>query len=363
MNENSLNNYHNSNVKNAPPLRIVFWETTVRCNLACRHCRRISLKPSDELSHEESLRLIDQIQKLSYHHINTPLLIFSGGEPLLREDVFELAAYAKKAKVATALATNGTLIDSSMAVKIAKAGFGRIAVSLDGPINEIHDEIRGLAGCFDGALAGISEARSAKIPVQINTTISQRNLKVLPEMLELVTRLQAMAWHVFIFVPVGCGVKLPAGEMLSGEQAEKVLHWLYEVSQRSEIQIKPTCAPQYYRLLAERGALQPGTMWHRYTRGCLAGINVCFVSSTGKVFPCGYLPTEAGDVRKESLADIWYNSKIFRDLRDFTLLKGACGGCKDLVHCGGCRARAYSVFGNMLAEDPGCPFFTKNENA
>jgi radical SAM protein with 4Fe4S-binding SPASM domain len=345
-----------ANENSPPPLRIVFWETTVRCNLACRHCRRISTTPTKELSYKEGLQLIDQITKLSYHHINPAVLIFSGGEPLMREDLFELADYAKKNNLATALATNGTLIDSSMAVKIAQASFGRVAVSLDGPNREIHDRIRGLAGCFDRAVAGIREARSANIPVQINTTISQRNFKELPAMLELAVKLQAVAWHVFIFVPVGCGSELPADEMLTGEQAEKGLHWLFEVSQRSEIQIKPTCAPQYYRILAREGALQPGTMWHRYTRGCLAGINVCFVSSTGKVFPCGYLPAEAGDLRKESLADIWRDSKIFHDLRDDSRLKGRCGSCSDARHCGGCRARAFSVAGDMLAEDPGCSF-------
>jgi radical SAM protein with 4Fe4S-binding SPASM domain len=336
------------------PLRIVFWETTVRCNLSCGHCRRLSVQPTNELTSAEGRDLIDQLAEISATQSCPLILIFSGGEPLLREDLFELAKYARQRQLATALASNGTLIDPLTAKKIVQADFGRVAVSLDGPSWEIHDRIRQLPGCFDRAVTGIQNTLQAGTPVQINTTVSRSNLDHMPAMLDLARELKAVAWHVFVFVPVGCGSELPADEMLTPGQAEKVLHWLYEVSRQNEIQIKPTCAPQYYRILARNNGLQSGSLWHRYTRGCLAGVNVCFVSATGKVFPCGYLPAEAGDLRKERMTDIWQESQLFRQLRDYDLLKGKCGGCGYVRDCGGCRARAFGVHQDFLAEDPGC---------
>ncbi len=335
-------------------LRIVFWETTVRCNLTCGHCRRLSQKPQGELSTREGKDFIDQLAQLSQNQKESAVLIFSGGEPLLRNDLFELANYARQNNIHIALASNGTLIDSSAAKQITATGFGRVAVSLDGPTAEIHDRFRQLSGCFDAALAGIQNCRDRGTGVQINTTISRSNAGYLEKMLMLVMELGAAAWHVFIFVPVGCGSELPAQEMLSGREAEEALQWLYHASGQNTIQIKPTCAPQYYRILARHQAIGSGSVWHRHTRGCLAGINVCFVGATGKVFPCGYLPVEAGDIRTGPFGRIWKDSDVFRQLRNYSLLKGKCGNCKFVGVCGGCRARAFSVSGDFLAEDPGC---------
>jgi radical SAM protein with 4Fe4S-binding SPASM domain len=335
-------------------LRIVFWETTVRCNLSCGHCRRLAQEPRGELTTREGKEFIDQLADLSQHQNEAVVLIFSGGEPLLRGDLFDLAEYAHEKKIHIALASNGTLIDSSIAERIAAAGFGRVAVSLDGPTADLHDRLRQQPGCFNAALHGIQHCRDSGIGIQINTTVSRSNVRHLEEMLNLVIKIGAAAWHVFIFVPVGCGSELPTDEMLSGREAQDVLEWLYQVSCQNQIQIKPTCAPQYYRILARHEALGPGGVWHRYTRGCLAGINVCFVGATGKVFPCGYLPAEAGDIRKEPFEQIWQKSEVFNQLRDYGLLKGKCGGCKFVGVCGGCRARAFSLSGDFLAEDPGC---------
>ena len=266
-----------------------------------------------------------------------------------------MAAYAKEAGLATALATNGTLIDSSMALKIAQAGFwpdcGESGWAVGGnsrpdsrpgglfrrgrcrhhggEVGERHgaDQYNGFAVEFKRVAGNAGTGKTVASCGLARIYIRSCRLRFGP----------------------ACGRN--ADGRTGGK---KTLHWLFEVSQRSEIQIKPTCAPQYYRILAQHGGLKPGTMWHRYTRGCLAGINVCFVSATGKIFPCGYLPTLAGDLRQESLEQIWHNSKIFKDLRDITLLKGRCGVCSDVAHCGGCRARAFSVSGDFLAEDPGC---------
>ena len=340
------------------PLRIVFWETTVRCNLSCGHCRRLAVESKDELSGEEARSLIDELAQMGGGGRGPTMLIFSGGEPLLRGDIFELAGYARERGVVTALASNGTMIDRTIASRIAEAGLGRVAISLDGPDGESHDRIRNQIGSFERSLRGMGFVQDAGVEVQINTTVSRSNLSMLPGMLELAKTLKAAAWHVFVFVPVGCGAQLSGDEVLRPEEAEELLGWLYEVSQQGDIQIKPTCAPQYYRLSAQRksqaSASDSGSLRHGYTRGCLAGINVCFVSATGRVFPCGYLPVEAGDLRQQRLRDIWERSDVFLQLRDFGLLKGRCGGCEYVGLCGGCRARAFGVYGDMLAEEPGC---------
>lgn len=355
-------------IPNNNPLRIVFWETTVRCNLSCSHCRRLSVQPTDELSRDEGRSIIDQLSQISKHQPSPAVLIFSGGEPLLRDDFFDLAHYAHEQNVPAALASNGTLIDPSIARRIVHAGISRVAISLDGPEAQAHDRMRNQPGSFERSLEGIRFIQEAGATVQINTTVSRSNLKMLPKMLDLARTLNVVAWHVFVFVPVGCGTQLPTEELLGPAEAEDLLHWLYEVSQQNNLQIKPTCAPQYYRLLAQKksptipaSTSEPGSLWHRYTRGCLAGTNVCFISATGKVFPCGYLPVEAGDLRKQRLREIWDRSPVFAQLRNDQLLKGSCGQCSYKKICGGCRARAFGVCGDMLASEPGC-LFTSNDS-
>jgi radical SAM protein with 4Fe4S-binding SPASM domain len=296
------------------------------------------------------------ISDISRHQNQPTMLIFSGGEPLLREDIFDLANHAKKSSLPIAIASNGTIIDLAAAKKIAQTGFGRCAVSLDAPRAEIHDRCRNQPGSFESAVSGIRRVIDEKISVQINTTVSRSNLALLPEMKDFVESLGVAAWHVFVLVPVGCGAKLSETEMLTPEEEEKTLQWLFEISQTSSLQIKPTCAPQYYRILAQNNAAQNETLYHRFTKGCLAGINVCFVSSSGEVFPCGYFPKSAGNIRTQSLRTIWNESPLFHSLRDESLLKGRCGGCEFSSICGGCRARAYGVTGDYLVEDPGCRF-------
>jgi radical SAM protein with 4Fe4S-binding SPASM domain len=351
-----------SQIQNHNPLRIVFWETTVRCNLSCSHCRRLSIEPTNELSSDEGRSIIDQLSQISERQHSPAILIFSGGEPLLRQDLLDHAHYAHERNIPTALASNGTLIDQVIAHRIVDAGISRVAISLDGPDAGAHDRMRNQHGSFERSLDGIHFIQETGAAVQINTTVSRSNLGTLPKMLDLAKTLNVVAWHVFVFVPVGCGTQLPTEELLGPAEAEDLLHWLYEVSQQNDLQIKPTCVPQYYRLLAQKKAPPatptsgPASLWHRYTRGCLAGTNVCFINATGKVFPCGYLPVEAGDLRKQSLMEAWDHSPIFAQLRDDQLLKGSCGQCGYKKLCGGCRARAFGVYGDMLASEPGCLF-------
>jgi len=339
--------------------RLVFWETTVACNLECSHCRRLEIGhelSKLDLTTAEGKRLIDQLAECG-----RPLLILSGGEPLIRPDLFELADYARQKQLACALATNGTLVDQALAEKIAATGIRRVSVSLDGADAQTHDQFRRIPGSFERSLRGIAHARAAGLPVQINMTLARHNAHQLEALFDLAERVGAMALHVFALVPVGCGVEIADEEMLSPEQTERVLNRFYELARQSRLETRATCAPQYSRIVrqrrvAERAQGGPAAGGPDPGRGCLAGSAVCFISHDGKVFPCGYLPVEAGDIRREAFAAIWLHSPVFARLRRPELLAGKCGICEFVHVCMGCRARAYGQTGDYMNEEPSCPY-------
>jgi heme b synthase len=359
----------------APPLRLVFWETTKACNLRCRHCRAVpeAERSAVELTTREGLQLIDQIARIA-----KPVLIFSGGEPLYRPDIFQLGAHARDRGFRIALATNGTLIAEDVARRIALTGFSRVSVSLDGARPGTHDSFRGLPGSFEEALRAVRHLRDLGVSVQINSTVARHNVDDLPDLLNLAVALGADALHLFMLVPVGCGVQIADREMLPAEEYERVLHWFYDQSKTCALDLKATCAPHYFRIRAQRMTeerkrgdftttfVAPGTRRHAapdpaggaplsaLTRGCLAGTAVCFVSNAGDVYPCGYLPVPAGSVRHRPFGDIWQHSLLFQKLRDPDALTGKCGVCRYEAICGGCRARAYSDTGDYLAGEPFC---------
>jgi radical SAM protein with 4Fe4S-binding SPASM domain len=290
-----------------------------------------------------------------------PIFVFSGGEPLVRDDWQELAAYAHDLGLPTALATNGTLIDPPTARRIASTGFHRVAVSLDGADSRTHDAFRGVAGCFDAAIEGLRLLRSAGVPIQINATIAGHNDSQLDQLYDLALSLGAVALHLFLLVPVGCGVQIEQSHQLSPRRYEQVLQWLVRQASRlsdrrdaypTALELRATCAPHYYRLAAQslgRNGLPPGR-----SRGCLCGQSVIFVSHRGQVFPCGYLPIECGNVMDEPLDLIWDRSPILRNLRDPSRLTGKCGRCEFKAICGGCRARAFAATGDYLAAETAC---------
>ena len=351
--------------------RLIFWETTAGCNLRCIHCRRIDVADRlvpDDLSTAESKQLIDQIVAFC-----NPILVLSGGEPLIRPDIFEIAEYAVAKGLRVALATNGTLIDEHMAQRIVDAGIRRVAVSLDGATAATHDLFRALPGSFAQALEGIDHLRRRGMSVQINTTVARHNIDELPQILSLARSLGADALHIFLLVPVGCGVEIADEQMISPRQYEEVLNWFHDRDQEGLLELKATCAPHYFRIVRQRMAADerqapPGqkrprigeaaaaSELHAMTKGCLAGTGVCFVSHKGEVFPCGYLPLPAGSVREQPLQQIWDGSKVFSALRDPELLQGKCGRCEFKRICGGCRARAYGMTGNYLDEEPFCVY-------
>src|SRR4051812_32160476 len=306
----------------APPLRLVFWETTVGCNLACSHCRRLEVSrelSKQDLTTEQSKQLIRSLPETG-----KPILVFSGGEPLMRPDVFELAEEATRVDIPIALATNGTIMNEQVAAKVRDTGFKRVSISFDGPDAPTHDFFRG-DGAFDASIAGFKLLRSAGLSMQINTTIAKHNHKKMDETYKLAMDLGADALHIFMLVPVGCGMELDPSIMLDSEEYERALNWIYDRSLEGKIHLKATCAPHYFRVMRQRAkadgrpmpaashphrSLAPGgapTSGHpgghataraggasgggpdmsAMTKGCLAGQAVCFVSHTGEVFPCG----------------------------------------------------------------------------
>jgi radical SAM protein with 4Fe4S-binding SPASM domain len=331
------------------------------------------LLPQD-LNTAEALELVDQIAAFA-----RPIFVLSGGEPLFRDDIFEIASHASNAGLIVALATNGTLVDAGVARQIKESGIRRVSVSFDGADPESHDSFRGQCA-FQLALDGMDHLSRAGIPYQINTTVARHNIHQMPETLALAKRLGAVALHLFLLVPVGCGVEISDDQQITPEQYETVLQWLYDAELEGGIELKATCAPHYFRIVRQRQATdrraglrspQPashhrqqhaggngrgGHPMNAMTKGCLAGTGVCFVSHRGEVFPCGYLPVEAGNVRRQPFREIWEESQLFSELRDPHLLQGKCGACEFKGICAGCRARAFGTTMNYLDEEPFCTY-------
>ena len=365
----------------APPLRLLFWETTAACNLACVHCRRLDIAHAmgrDDLTSQQALDLIRSLPSTG-----RPILVFSGGEPLMRPDLFDLASEATGLGLPIALATNGTIMDEHVARRVKEVGFRRVSISFDGPNAPTHDAFRGIEGAFESSVRGFTLLREHGLSMQINTTVAKHNYDKLDRMYELALKLGADALHIFMLVPVGCGMSLSEAIMLSSEEYEKALNWIYDRSMEGKLHLKATCAPHYFRVMRQRtksgGQAMPASAHpHRsmgpqgqaggspvgggagdmsaMTKGCLAGQAVCFVSHTGDVFPCGYLPVSSGNVKTTALPTIWNESPIFRDLRDDSKLEGKCGLCEYKKVCMGCRARAYAQTSDYLAEEPNCGF-------
>jgi len=341
-----------------PRLQLVAWEITRECNLFCAHCRASAAcgPYESELSTEECLRVIDDILQ-----VGRPVLILSGGEPLLRQDVFQIAGYAAAKGLRVVMGSNGTLITGEMAARLKEVPVSRIGVSLDFPAPELQDKFRGQAGAFEAALAGIAEARKAGIDVQINSTVTKLNARYLDDLLALALEVEAVAFHPFMLVPTGRGKGLEAEE-LNPEEYEGILNWIYEKQAElgDRMFFKPTDAPHYLRVVMQRDrrggsktADAHGPM-ASLTRGCLAGVGFCFIGHRGEVQGCGYLQVEAGDIRKESFSKIWDDSPLFRELRDLSNIRGKCGVCEYKRLCGGCRARAYESTGDYLGPEPYC---------
>jgi AdoMet-dependent heme synthase len=351
-------------VKSVAPPRVIAWEVTRSCNLACVHCRASAVRGpyEGELTTDEACALVDEIAAMA-----APILILTGGDPLMRDDVFDIAAHAVGAGLRTVMSPNGTLVSPEVARRMKDVGIARISVSIDFPSAEEHDAFRGVQGAFDGAVRGIRNALDAGVQVQVNSTITKLNVQHLPALLRLSEELGAVSFHPFLLVPTGRGKELEEQE-LPAEEYERVLEWMYDAQQTSELFLKPTDVPHYWRVMRQRAkalgrdlevhARSHGGM-DTLSRGCLAGLGFCFISHTGQVQPCGYFDRVAGDVRRARFSDIWYRSPLFTELRDLSGLKGKCGACEYKAVCGGCRARAYEATGDYMAEEPYCVYLPR----
>ncbi len=347
-----------------PELRVLAWEVTRACNLACRHCRADAHTDPfpGELDTDEALRLIDEIAQ-----VDSPILIFSGGEPLLRSDIFQLVERARANGLRCAMAPNGTLLNAENVRRMKESGIERVSISIDAADAQSHNAFRGVEGAFEASMQGIEHLKRVGIPFQINTTVTRNNFRIFGDIHDLARDLGAVAWHIFLLVPTGRASEM-SEEIISSEEYERVLNWFYDLSRTSSMQLKATCAPQYHRILRQR-AKQEGIAVNyanfgldAVSRGCLGGSGFCFVSHSGQVQPCGYLELDCGQVRDESFRHIWRNSPRFREIRDPSLYTGRCGICEYERVCGGCRARAYTMNGDYLAEEPLCGYEPRKRN-
>jgi radical SAM protein with 4Fe4S-binding SPASM domain len=338
--------------------RLVAWEITKRCNLACSHCRASATAdaPSGELTTAEGIKLLRGLTT-----VGSPLVILTGGEPLMREDVFELARAGADLGLSVALATNGSLVTDEVAEKIAKSRITRCAISIDGVTSETHDRIRNAPGSFSAAVKAASIMRNHRMPFQINTSVTRDNEGELPLLHGLVEALGAEAWHVFMVVPMGRAVGM-SSNLVSATRYDEILRWLASKASTAKIEIKPTCAPQYYRIIRQNALSGNGIPINgrlSMVKGCLAGQGFAFISSTGGVQPCGYFPVVAGSLRKHTFGQIWRSSALFQQLRDPAKYKGRCARCEFFGVCGGCRARALATSGHFLDDDCYCTYIPR----
>jgi len=339
-------------------IRLVAWETTRRCNLSCVHCRAAAEDHiyENELDTAAAMRLMDQIRE-----VGQPIIILTGGEPLLRADIFDIAAYGTKIGLRMVMAPNGTMITPENAREMRESGIKRISISLDGATKESHDRFRGVDGAFEGALNGIRFAKEVGVEFQINTAITKTNLHEIPTILALAESLGAVAHHIFLLVPTGRG-KYIVDQEIDAIEYEKTLNWFYDQREKTPLQLKATCAPHYYRILRQRAKAEGKKVTFEshgldaVTRGCLAGTGFCFISHIGEVQTCGFLDVKCGDITRSTFKEVWDNSEVFNKLRNFNALDGKCGLCEYKKVCGGCRARAYEATGEYMAQEPLCTY-------
>lgn len=345
----------------SPRLKLVAWEVTRSCNLACKHCRAEAHQEPypGECDTAAAKALID-----TFPELGSPIIIFTGGEPLLRPDIFELASYASRKNLRCVMAPNGTLITEKTARLIQESGIQRCSISLDGADAASHDAFRGTPGAFEASLRGIGHLKKAGVPFQINSTVTKDNLSRFKEIFTLAERLGAAAWHIFLLVPMGRAAGL-GDQVITAREYEETLNWFYDFRKTTPMHLKATCAPHYYRIMRQRARAEGATVtpalfgMDAHTRGCLGGTGFCFISHTGTVQPCGYLELDCGNAFTTPFPEIWRSTPHFLEFRDKKQYKGKCGACEYHSVCGGCRARAYSLTGDHMAEEPLCTYVPK----
>jgi radical SAM protein with 4Fe4S-binding SPASM domain len=328
----------------------------------------------DELNTDQAEELIRQAAELGVR-----IFVFSGGEPLMRPDLFHLIGLAKSLNMQVALATNGTMLNDDFVQKIIDSGVSRVSVSIDSHEAQAHDQFRGQVGAFDAAINGMILMRKLGQPFQINTTVTRRNMNSLDKAVSLAEDIGAAALHLFFLVPVGCGLEIPENERITAEEYETLLHWFAGKMKESSMEMRATCAPHLQRVILQTNGLSKKTEatqttghpqatghgdtighgntmghGHKVSKGCLAGSGIVFVSSKGDVRPCGYMNLTVGNILDAPLEDLWHNDPNMIALRDSNSLTGHCGDCSFRFKCGGCRSRALAVSGDLFGDEPMC---------
>jgi len=329
--------------------KVIAWEITRNCPWHCAHCRieAAAGEPEPEMTTAEARKFLENLAS-KYR----PLVILTGGEPLVREDLWELAALAAEKGLRLALATCGKLLTPELAEKMKTAGIRMVSLSLHGSKPAIHESLTRVPGSYDSTLKAAEILKAAGLAFQINSTITKLNRDDLENLLNTAVKLSASAFHPFLLVPTGKG-RLLRDLSLSKEEYETALNRMADLAQASDFPLRPTCAPQYWRILSRRGV-----KLHFPSGGCTAGKSFCFVSSSGKLKPCGFFDLEGGDLRTAdfNFAELWENSPLFNQLRDLGNYPGKCGSCSFAALCGGCRARALELNGGYLEDEPFCPY-------
>ena len=343
--------------------RLIAWEVTKKCPLSCKHCRASASNKSysNEFTTEECFKLLDNIASFA-----NPIMILTGGEPMAREDIYEIASYGTKIGLKMVMAPCGLLMDKKNTKQMKEAGIQRISLSIDGADEKSHDSFRQVNGAFNSVINAAKIAKEMDLEFQINTTVTKCNYKQLDKILKLAMDLGAVSYHPFLLVPTGRGKDLIDLEIDKNEY-ENVLEWIYEKNLDIPIVFKPTCAPHYYRIYRqkEKAAGRPVTVkthgLNAMSKGCMGGQSFAFVSNTGIVQICGFLDLPAGDVRKQDydFKEIWQTSNMFLKLRNTDNYKGKCHICEYKNVCGGCRARAHALTGDYLDEEPYCIYEPK----
>ena len=351
----------------------IAWEVTRACAFACVHCRADAQHTRDlrELTTEEGHHLLDRFKQFG-----SPIVVFTGGDPMMRRDLFELIHYATELGLRASLTPTATALPTPERLnKAMEAGVRRIALSLDAPSPEVHDAFRQVPGSWERTMKILRNAHSVGLSAQINTTVTKFNVHLLPDMVRFVEEVGAVQWSVFFLVPTGRG---QIQHMISPEEHERVYHWLFDLSQRGTFDIKATAAPMYRRVAIERkrqlpppngrgvggeteisfqgAGFQYADGLNRPVKGVNDGRGFLFISHIGEIMPSGFLPISAGNVRELDLVENYRHHPLFRDLRDPDKLKGRCGRCKYKVVCGGQRGRAYALTGDYLESDPACVY-------
>jgi radical SAM protein len=357
---------------------LVIWEVTQACDLACVHCRASaqSDRHPRELTTEQGYRLLDEIRSFGdasaaakpahggghpFQPGEPPLMVFTGGDPLKRPDLFELLRYSASIGLRTNVTPSATPLLTAKAIDgFQQAGVSRMAISLDGPDAATHDEFRGIPGTFDRAMFALRHARDIGLDTQFQTTVTKRNMARLEEMAEIVQEVRSKMWSLFFLIVTGRALE---NDDLTAEEYEKVFEFMYQLSKTAPFGVKTTEAMHYRRYVAQRAKAEhgitenesaKGVAWR--TSGVSDGKGFVFVSHTGEVFPSGFLPLSGGNVLRDRLTDVYRNSELFRDLRDTDHRGGKCGLCEYRKICGGSRSRAYAFTGDYQAEDPRCTY-------